>query len=67
MYFLGKLFVVSLGASYAVKYLELLSNVPFDTANAPTVALLAIAIPTALNCAKWLARSTGDNDAFEMF
>jgi len=66
--FVGKLLAISLLASFAVKYGELFVDFPFDSATAPATAAAFIAVPTALNMAKWYSRSVDpENDTFGMF
>ena len=55
-YFLGKLALVSIAGAYAVKYGSLLIDAPFEADN--RVALAIIFVPTGLNMAKWLVRSS---------
>ena len=66
--FIGKLFGLSAGAAYIVKYGELFLPNPFvidsyDGAAAANWALALIGVPTALNMAKWASRSTDPKSA----
>ena len=71
--FIGKLFGLSAGAAYIVKYGELFFPNPFvidsyDGTAAASWALALIGVPTALNMAKWASRSTDPKStAFDLF
>lgn len=63
--FVSDMFLKSLVVAFAVKYGELLIDLPFNPTGMAAASI--IALPTALNIAKWAQRSQADKASASLF